>query len=60
MNNVFTTIAEVIDDGEYQIINLPEGFQFDAEEVWVQKIGDSVFLRSKVINPLGDKAELQK
>lgn len=44
MNNAFTTIAEVIDDGEYQMVNLPEGFQFDAEEVWVQKIGNSVLL----------------
>lgn len=60
MNKALTTTAEVIDDGEYQMVNLPEGFQFDAEEVWVQKIGNSVFLRSKVINPLGDKAELQK
>ena len=44
MNNVFTTTAGVIDDGEYQMVNLPEGFQFDAEEVWVQKIGNSVLL----------------
>lgn len=44
MDNAFTTIAEVFDDGEYQMVNLPEGFQFDAEEVWVQKIGNSVLL----------------
>jgi virulence-associated protein VagC len=47
MNNAFTTTSEVMDDGEYQIINLPEGFQFEGDEVWVQKIGDSVFLTSK-------------
>lgn len=44
MNNAFTSTAEVIDDGEYQMVNLPEGFQFDAEEVWVKKIGNAVVL----------------
>ena len=44
MNKALTTTAEVIDDGEYQMVNLPKGFQFDAEEVWVQKIGNSVLL----------------
>jgi virulence-associated protein VagC len=48
MNNMSTTTADVVDDGDYQIINLPEGFQFDGDEVWVQKIGDSLFLTSKV------------
>jgi virulence-associated protein VagC len=47
MNNAFTTTASVINDGDYQIINLPEGFQFDGDEVLVQKIGGSVFLTSK-------------
>jgi virulence-associated protein VagC len=49
MNNIPTTTADVVDDGDYQIINLPEGFQFGGDEVWVQKIGDSVFL-SPIIN----------
>lgn len=44
MNNVLTTTSEVIDDGEYQIIDLPEGFQFNGDEVWVQKVGNSVIL----------------
>jgi virulence-associated protein VagC len=44
MNNAITATAKVIDDGEYQIVNLPEDFQFDAEAVWVQKIGDALLL----------------
>lgn len=46
MNKSIAT-SEVIGDGEYQVVNLPEGFQFDGDEVWVQKIGDLVFLTSK-------------
>ena len=48
MNNISTTAAKVIDDGEYQMVNLPEEFQFDGDEVWVQKIGDLVILMPKV------------
>lgn len=44
MHKAITTAAKVIDDGEYQIVNLPEDFQFDAEAVWVQKIGDALLL----------------
>lgn len=48
MKIAITTTAEVIEDGEYQVVNLPEGFQFEGDEVWVQKIGDSVILMPKV------------
>lgn len=54
MNNVLTTTSEVIDDGEFQIIDLPEGFQFDGDEVWVQKVGNSV-----ILNPI-DKLQNRK
>jgi virulence-associated protein VagC len=47
MSNVFTSTAKIIEDGEYQMVNMPEGFEFDANEVWAKKIGNSVILTPK-------------
>lgn len=37
----------VIDDGNEQIINLPEEYRFDGEKVCVEKLGDVVIIKSK-------------
>lgn len=37
----------LIDDGNEQILNLPEEYRFDGEEVCIEKLGDVVIIRPK-------------
>ena len=36
--------AKVFEDGESQVVRLPEGFRFNSEEVMISKAGDIVLL----------------
>lgn len=37
----------IINDENEQIINLPEEYRFDGEEVCIEKLGDVVIIRPK-------------
>lgn len=37
--------AKVVQDGDDQIIVLPDGFRFDCEEVLIEKVGNALILR---------------
>jgi antitoxin VapB len=39
-----SVIAKLIIDGEEQAVLLPEGFEFNGDEVRINKIGDKVIL----------------
>ena len=39
--------AKVFEDGGCQVVQLPEKFRFDTDEVMVQKLGDAVLLAPK-------------
>lgn len=39
--------AKVFEDDGCQVVQLPEKFRFDVEEVMVQKLGDAVLLAPK-------------
>ena len=44
------TIARVIQAGDHQTIELPQGFHFDSDEVEVFRRGNEVILRQKPKN----------
>ena len=39
--------AKIFESGESQVVRLPEKFRFDADEVFIQKLGNAVILVSK-------------
>ena len=39
--------AKIFESGESQAVRLPEKFRFDADEVFIQKLGNAVVLVSK-------------
>lgn len=39
--------AKVFEYGGYQVVQLPEKFRFDVDEVMAQKLGDAVLLAPK-------------
>ena len=45
--NIGMKTIRIINDENEQIINLPEEYRFDGEEVCIEKLGDVVIIRPK-------------
>lgn len=49
------TTVKIVRTGDTQLIELPEGYRFDSEEVTIRRDGDSVVLQQRSVSiPDGD------
>jgi len=46
-------VAKILSEGETQLVELPKGFRFDEDEVFVNRVGDTLILVPKQRNVKG-------